>query len=199
MQQLYVISDENLTPYPQILDLAETALKSGARYFQLRDKTHSDAFLMPFCKELDHLCKSYNACFVINDRYELALELNIGLHLGKEELHKLNPKESLHLPILGISCYDSLELAKQAIVLGANYVAFGSCFKSPTKPNAMPISHDIFREAKSLVTNVCAIGGITPHNAHLLKDADMLAVISAIWQGDVASNIAHFLRVMHAN
>lgn len=199
MQQLYAISDEILTPYSTIHSQLETALCAGVSLFQLRDKTHSDSEIAPLVSELSSLCRSFNARFVLNDRYELACKLGVGVHLGKDELHKLNPSESANLPYLGISCYDSLQKAQQAKALGADYIAFGSCFDSPTKRTAVRAPLELFVQALPLGIPLCAIGGITPENAKFLKNADMLAVITALWQGDIAQNVAKFLEAMRAD
>ena len=199
MQQLYAISDETLTPYSTIHSQLQTALRAGVSIFQLRDKTHTDSEIASLSSELAALCHQHNARFVLNDRYELALRLNVGVHLGKDEIHKLDPSESATLPYLGISCYDSLENAKRAKALGADYVAFGSCFDSPTKPAAVRAPLALFEQALPLGIPLCAIGGITPKNAKFLKNADILAVITALWRGDIAQNVAQFLEAMRAN
>jgi thiamine-phosphate pyrophosphorylase len=88
--------------------------------------------------------------------------------------------------IIGISCYDSLQLAKAAASAGASYVAFGAFFPSPTKPLAARASIELLRQSAALGVPRVAIGGITPDNAPLLIEAgaNYLAVISAVFGAD---------------
>ena len=96
--------------------------------------------------------------------------------------------------IIGVSCYGDLERAKGAIKKGADYVAFGSFFPSPTKPHAKVVDKSVLSEAKSLGVPVCAIGGIGINNGGELvtAGADMLSVISALWVGDIYQNASRF-------
>ncbi|RAX57521.1 hypothetical protein CCZ01_05940 [Helicobacter monodelphidis] len=188
---LYGISDETLSPYEHLPKMLQEAILGGLRIFQLRDKCHSDQEIQPIALELMHICKKSGVQFILNDRYALAKELGCGVHLGKEEWEnwkldsKKRSKELRFLECVGISCYDSLEYAKEAKALGADYVAFGSCFESPTKPLARCLNLDIFLEARNLEIPVCAIGGITPLNAHQLKNIEMIAVISSLWNNNL--------------
>lgn len=184
---LYVITDEKLTPYEknQILEKVEAALKGGARIVQLRDKSNSDEFLLPYAQALKELCHKYGAVFIVNDRVELALKADAdGVHLGEEDPDINYARKILKNKIIGISCYGDLKRAKEMELLGASYVAFGSFFSSPTKPSAKIVDKKILLEAKKLLKiPLCAIGGITLERAEeLIKlSADMIAVISDIW------------------
>lgn len=187
---LYVITDEKLTPYEnnQILERVEEVLKGGARIVQLRDKRNSDEFLLPYAKALKDLCHKYGAIFIVNDRVELALKADAdGVHLGEEDPDIKYARKILRNKIIGISCYGDVERAKEMELLGASYVAFGSFFSSPTKPEARIVDKKILLEAKKILEiPVCAIGGITLEKAEeLIKlSADMIAVISDIWKAE---------------
>lgn len=183
LQGIYAISDEILTPYEILPQYLESALKGGIRIFQLRDKSHSDSWLYPVAKELMELCEQYNALFVINDRLDLALRLDApALHLGKDD-GEISLARARFKGILGASSYADLQRAKNLESLGVDYVAFGAFFPSPTKPNAPLAPLEILESAKAaLKIPICAIGGISIHNIILLKNADMCAVISALWQ-----------------
>lgn len=183
LQGIYAISDEILTPYEILPQCLESALKAGVRIFQLRDKSHSDSWLYPMAKELMELCERYDALFVINDRLDLALRLNApALHLGKDD-EEISLARAHFKGILGTSSYADLQRAKDLESLSVDYVAFGAFFPSPTKPNAPLTPLEILESAKAaLKIPICAIGGISTHNIHLLKNADMCAVISALWQ-----------------
>lgn len=183
LQGIYAISDEILTPYEILPQCLESALKAGVKIFQLRDKSHSDAWLYPKVKEIMALCEKHNALFVLNDRLNLALKLNVpALHLGKDDGEIKEAREKFK-GILGASSYADVQRAKLLESLGVDYVAFGAFFASPTKPNAPLAPLEILESAKaSLNIPICAIGGISTHNIHLLKNADICAVISALWQ-----------------
>jgi thiamine-phosphate pyrophosphorylase len=190
LKGLYVITDEKLTPYKdnQIFFKVKEALEGGARIVQLRDKTHSDEFLLPYAKELKRLCKEYQALFIINDRVELAYKVDAdGVHLGKDDVSIEVALKILKDKIIGISCYGDLERAKKMEALGASYVAFGSFYPSPTKPEAKRVDKQILVQAKKMLKiPICAIGGITLERAKELitLGADMIAVISDIWKAE---------------
>lgn len=187
---LYVITDEKLTPYEndEILKKVEKALKGGAKIVQLRDKKNSDEFLVPYAKALKELCHKYGAIFIVNDRIELALKVSAdGVHLGEKDFHIDLARKILKDKIIGVSCYGDIKRAKEMENLSANYVAFGSFFPSPTKPEAKLVKKEILLEAKKILKiPICAIGGITFDNAEeLIKlGADMIAVISDIWKAE---------------
>ena len=190
LRGLYVITDEKLTPYKEgkIFWMVEQALKGGAKVVQLRDKTHSDEFLLKYAIELKNLCHSYDAIFIVNERLELALKSDAdGIHVGKEDLPVEEVKKHLKNKIIGASCYGSIERAEVAQKQGASYVAFGSFFPSPTKPEAKVIKKEILKLAKErLKVPICAIGGITLERAgELVKlGADMIAIVSDIWKAE---------------
>lgn len=186
LQGIYAISDEILIPYEILPQCVESALKAGIRIFQLRDKSHSDEWLYPIAKELLELCERYNALFVLNDRLELALKLNApALHIGKDDGEFVRVRERFS-GILGASSYGDLQRAKILESLGADYVAFGAFFPSLTKPNAKPAPLELLTQAKQeLHIPICAIGGISTQNIHLLKNADMHAVISSLWSHNI--------------
>ncbi|TLD82151.1 thiamine phosphate synthase [Helicobacter sp. MIT 05-5293] len=189
LQGIYAISDEILTPYEILPQCLESALKGGVKIFQLRDKSHSDEFLYPVAKKLIGLCERYNALFVINDRLNLALRLNApALHLGKDD-GEIPLARARFKGILGASSYADLQKAKDLESLGVDYVAFGAFFPSPTKPSAPLAPLEILESAKgALKIPICAIGGISTYNIHLLKNADMCAVISSLWQNYQGKN-----------
>jgi thiamine-phosphate pyrophosphorylase len=122
---------------------------------------------------------------IVNDDIELALEVSAdGAHLGREDGDLRAARARLAGRILGASCYDRLELAQAAVATGADYVAFGSVFASPTKPGAARAPHSLFTKARDLGVPLAAIGGITLENAPQLisAGADLLAVISDLFE-----------------
>lgn len=186
LEGLYVISDDVLTPKNTILKNIEEVLKAGASIIQLRDKISSDEEIEELVKKLEILCKKYSAIFVLNDRVELAIKLQCqGLHIGKSDYERIDFIREHFKGIIGVSCYDNIAFAKTMEDKKIDYVAFGSFFTSPTKPNSKVVSKDVLKQAKELLSiPVCAIGGITSENANELLESktDMLAVVSDIWK-----------------
>ncbi|MBX7490316.1 thiamine phosphate synthase [Helicobacter turcicus] len=197
---IYAISDTTLTPYSALENMLECAIRGGIALFQLRDKNTPDSTLAPLCAHLMKLCDAHNVIFVLNDRIELAKTLKSpALHIGKKEDGTPYNKDELtqirlnYHGILGVSCYGDFNLAQNAALVGADYIAFGACFHSPTKPNAKTIPLNIFTRAKNLGLPMCAIGGIQKDNIAQIKDAQMVACISSIWQGDIKKNVQELL------
>lgn len=165
--------------------MVEAALKGGVAAVQYREKTGDVALRHEQASELLPLCRKFKVPLIINDDLRLAdLTDADGVHLGREDAGLreariiLGPKK-----IVGVSCYQSLELARQAQADGADYVAFGSFHPSPTKPQALRAPIHLLREAAELKLPVVAIGGITAENAVELVEAgaDAIAVISALF------------------
>jgi thiamine-phosphate pyrophosphorylase len=89
--------------------------------------------------------------------------------------------------LLGASCYNRLDLALAAAKAGVDYVAFGACFASSTKPNAPVADLSLFELAKAqLSIPTVAIGGISLANAGqaIAAGASSVAVIHAIFNAD---------------
>jgi thiamine-phosphate pyrophosphorylase len=122
--------------------------------------------------------------FIVNDDIDLALTCGAdGVHLGSEDGDLAAARKRLGDKVLGVSCYDSLDAARAAVAAGADYIAFGSVFASPTKPSAVRAPLSLFAEARSLGVPMVAIGGITLENAPqlLAAGADAVAVISDLF------------------
>ncbi|WP_258443356.1 thiamine phosphate synthase [Helicobacter sp. 16-1353] len=190
--KIYAISDSFLTPYNKLPKMLLEAIESGCSIFQFRDKNASDIAISGLCGELNDICKKNNILFVLNDRVELALKLGVsGLHLGlDDEKIPFSEIRKSFSGMIGISCYGDINRALHYQSLGADYVAFGSIFKSPTKQDSNVIGVEILNRAKSqLHIPICAIGGINIKNIIKVKNADMVAMISSIWIGDIKTNI----------
>ena len=198
LKGLYAITDERLTPEDTVLEQVQECLKGGARIVQLRDKSSSDEILLPLARKLKRLCEGFGAVFLVNDRVELARQAGAdGVHLGKDDTDMEKARDILGADaIVGISCYNELERAVLYEKKGADYVAFGSFFPSPTKPDAVKAPVELIARAKALLNiPVCAIGGITSENARELisQGVDMVAVISDLWKArDVRAKAQRF-------
>ena len=194
---LYAITPETADT-ERLLMQVEAALAGGVAAVQYRDKSGDVARRHEQASELLALCRRFDAPLIINDDLRLADLCDAdGVHLGRDdgslrEARIILGKEK----IIGASCYQSLELAQAAQAAGANYVAFGSFFASPTKPAAPRASLDLLREAAPVIhVPLVAIGGITLENASHLLDAgaDSLAVLSALFDAPDIRAAAHGL------
>lgn len=189
---LYAITPE-CADTARLLRMVEQALKGGARMAQYRSKQADAALRHEQASELLALCRRFDVPLIINDDLRLAdLTGADGVHLGRED-GGIREARMLLGPgkIIGISCYDDLQLALDAENQGADYVAFGSFFPSQTKPGALAAPLALLHEAKhSLHVPVVAIGGITPDNVGPLVEAgvDAVAVISALFSDSVDDN-----------
>lgn len=197
LKGLYAITDETWTPAPVLLDSVESVLAGGASVVQLRDKRSTTDELLPVAEALAELCHENGALFIINDRIDLAERCDChGVHIGKDDCDYVEARKILKDKIIGVSCYNDLARAMEFQDAGADYVAFGSFFPSPTKPGAVRAEKDLLLRAReSLSIPVCAIGGITLDNAESLisRGADMVAVISSLWGcGSIRERAAAF-------
>lgn len=197
LRGLYAITpEENDTA--ALSDKVRRALRGGAAAVQYRNKAAGAQLKRAQALALLEVCRGANAPLVINDDLELALAVNAdGLHLGGGDGDLAHARERLGAAkLLGASCYDRLDLALAAQRAGADYVAFGSAFASPTKPGAVRAPLDLFREARTRLTiATVAIGGITPENAGTLiaAGADAIAVVSALFEApDIESAARRF-------
>lgn len=200
LKGLYVITDEVLTPDSTVYEQIDEALKSGAAIVQYRNKTLPDHVVEDTCISLQNLCRKYNVPFIIDDRPELAAKIGAdGLHIGKDDMPLEKARKIFPEGIIGVSCYGSVKKAKEAEAEGADYVAFGSFFPSPTKPHSGIISLNVLQKAKEqLSVPVCAIGGINQTNIHEVAaaNADMISVVSGAFRGDITHNVSNLLKGM---
>ncbi len=180
---LYVLTDARLGK--RLEAAVAAALAGGARLIQYRDKSMDIERREIEARRLRTLTRRRNALLIVNDDPELAARVKAdGVHLGRDDPDIVAARRLLGPEaVIGISCYDSLALARDATAAGADYVAFGSVFPSPTKPAAMRAPLELITAAKlELGVPICAIGGITPDNAApvLAAGADLLAVITSV-------------------
>lgn len=174
----------------RLIAATEAILRGGCRIVQYRNKTASPCHRDAQAAALRGLTRRHGALLIINDDVELALTVEAdGAHLGADDGDLAEARQRLGPDrLLGASCYQDAALAHAAVVAGADHVAFGSVFASPTKPHAKRAGLDLFVKSRTgLAVPVAAIGGITPENCAPLvaAGADLLAVISAVY--DTAS------------
>lgn len=202
LKGLYAITDEKLTPDDTVVAQAQTALQAGIKILQYRNKTNSDDEVENICIELQALCKAHDATFIIDDRPHLAKKINAdGIHIGKDDMSIQEARVIFPKGIIGVSCYGSVRKALKAQNEGADYVAFGSFFHSPTKPHSGIVSMSVLEKAKeALSIPICAIGGISVTNIHEISAhaPDMISVVSAVFEGDIKDNIVQLTQAMKA-
>ena len=185
--------------------LVEQALQGCAAIVQYRHKTASETLRVEQASALLGLCRRANIPLLINDHVTLAAELDAdGVHVGQEDQAIDAARAVLGSgKIIGASCYNRFELAEQAQAAGADYVAFGACYPSPTKPHAPRATAALFTRARqSLAVPVVGIGGITLENAPPLiaAGANALAVISDIFQAvDITARCRQYQSLFAAN
>jgi thiamine-phosphate pyrophosphorylase len=164
----------------ELLAKVRAALEGHAALLQYRRKNGNAAE----ARQVVELAHEYGVPLIINDDAALALEVGAdGAHLGREDGDFARARKLLGGRILGASCYADLSAAQAAVRAGADYVAFGSVFASPTKPAAVRAPLSLFGEGRSLGVPLAAIGGITLENAShaVAAGADLLAVISDLF------------------
>lgn len=190
LRGVYAITDSKLLPTDELLlNKVEVVLKGGAHLIQYRDKSTDKQKRIRQASALRDLCTTYHVPLIINDDIELATSINAdGVHLGQQDMPLTTARKILgENKIIGATCHDSIILAKEAEHNGANYVAFGACFSSPTKPDACTLSHTILKKAKlQLNIPIVAIGGISSENASqiIATGVDMIAVVSDLFDRD---------------
>jgi thiamine-phosphate pyrophosphorylase len=179
----------------ELLEKVRAALEGRIALLQYRRKKRNAAEAW----QIVELAHSYGVRVVINDDVALALEVGAdGAHLGRDDGDLALARKLLSRRILGASCYGDLGAAQAAVRAGADYVAFGSVFASPTKPAAVRAPLSLFGEARALGVPLAAIGGITLENASptIGAGADLLAVISDLFDApDIRARARDYARL----
>ncbi len=203
MAEIYAISDDLLMPENLALDYTREILECGVKFFQFRSKKAVKNEKL--ASEILNLCEKFGAKFIVNDDVKFTKKIGArAVHLGKEDE---GIKEAFEIlgkdAFVGVSCYNDISLAINAAKNGTSYVAFGSVFASPTKPNAPKCDLEVVREAKQILNlPVCVIGGINETNIGSLSHAkpDLIAVISAIYKdGNIKENIKNLQKIIELN
>jgi len=198
--RLYLILDRQVNSYEQLFEIAQKALPAGVDIIQLRDKSGSAKEILTFSKHILKLTKS-RVPYVINDRVDLALAGSAsGVHLGQEDIPIGEARKILGTKaLIGISCQTFMQ-AKSAQRDGADYIGFGSVYKTLTKPDRCPMD---FKRLKRVVSNikipVFAIGGIRSENVMELKTVGVnrIAVCRAVCQSkNVEKAVKQFLKAI---
>ena len=182
---VYLISPNKISKNFYI-DLKKLLKTGKVSYFQLRLKNHSLKQKILIGKKIKNICKKNKVKFLINDDPILSLKLDAdGCHLGQKDMNIRKAKEIIGEKIIGITCHNSLNLAKQAIKANASYIALGAFYATKTKKTNIVASIKILNKLKKFTkTPIVAIGGINSDNYKnlLLNNANFLAISGYIWK-----------------
>ena len=200
---LYAIADRTYLSPERFAPAVAQAIAGGARVIQYRDKLSDNEERARIAAGLAALCRRSDCPLIVNDDVSLAKLVGAhGVHLGRDDADIAGARRLLGAGVLiGVSCYNDLALAQAAEVAGADYVAFGSFYPSPTKPQARRAEMELLRAARrTLRVPIVAIGGITPDNgaALITAGADALAVIEGVFgQPDIRAAAARYTRLFN--
>jgi thiamine-phosphate pyrophosphorylase len=169
---------------------------------QYRNKTAGASLRHAQARVLLEACREAGVRLIVNDDVSLAHALGAdGVHLGGDDTGIAAARARLGGgAIIGASCYDDLARAADAAAAGADYLAFGAFFPSPTKPAARRATPGLLRDAARLGLPRVAIGGITPDNAAVpvAAGADLVAVISGVYDAPDPPAAARALQALFA-
>jgi thiamine-phosphate pyrophosphorylase len=181
---IYLISPNNI--YTKFYKDLEEVLSTGkVSFFQLRLKKYSLKNKIFIGKKINQICKKNKVKFLVNDDPILSKKLNAdGCHLGQKDMSVKNARKIIGNKIIGITCHNSIRLAKAAITENVSYIAFGAFFSTATKKVKFKANTKILKEIKKLTnTPIVAIGGINFDNYKklLLNNVNLLAISSYVW------------------
>ena len=183
---VYLISPNKITNINFYNDLALVLGSKKISFFQLRLKKETNLNKLIIGKKIKKICNKYKVKFLINDDPLLAKKLNAdGCHLGQKDMSLIKARKILKNKIIGVTCHNSINLAKKALHDGADYLAFGAFYSSQTKKVKYKASLKILKLAKKITnTPIVAIGGIKLINYKklLLNKANFLAISGYVWK-----------------
>ncbi|WP_308923853.1 thiamine phosphate synthase [Janthinobacterium sp. J1-1] len=197
MRGLYLVTP-NWDDTGRLLDVTEQALQEGVALLQYRHKNADAALRREQAGALLLLARKYGVPFIVNDFIDLCEELDAdGVHVGGTDISVAQARARLgKQKLVGASCYGDLQLARQAQLGGASYMAFGGFYPSLVKQYPVTTDPDIVLQAKREIALPCVvIGGMTPENAAPLatRGADLVAAISSVYLADdVAISVREF-------
>ena len=170
-------------------DLNEVLKQKKTSFFQLRLKKDSFKKKLIIGRKIQKTCKKFKVKFIINDDVYLAKKLNAdGCHLGQSDMKIREARKLIGKKIIGITCHNSIKLAKNAIKNKADYLAFGAFNLSKTKKVKYKASVSLLKKARKITnTPIVAIGVINSTNYKnlLLNKANFLAISSYIWKNNL--------------
>ncbi|OGI44448.1 MAG: thiamine-phosphate diphosphorylase [Candidatus Muproteobacteria bacterium RBG_16_64_11] len=200
---LYAIADSAYLAPERFGPAVAEAIAGGARAIQYRDKRNPAEVRARIAADLVALCRRHGIPLIVNDDPLLAKQVGAhGVHLGRDDADVVAARRLLGpAALIGVSCYNDLARAQPAERAGADYIAFGSFYPSPTKPHAARADLELLRAAHAaLHVPIVAIGGITPKNgpALIAAGADALAAIEGVFgQPDIRAATLRYARLFN--
>ena len=192
LRGLYAVTPDDPL-LPRMSALVNEALAGGVKVVQYRNKFAPPPLFRAQAAELLRICRAAGALLIVNDNPEIVADIGAdGVHVGREDGGAARARAIVGPDrIVGVSCYDDLSIAAEAVAAGADYIAFGAMFPSTVKPGAVAAPLSLLTEARTrFKVPVCAIGGIKLDNVQSLIDAgtDMAAVITDLFDAqDIAA------------
>ncbi len=185
---VYAITDRHWTGEKTLEQQVDEVLKNGATFLQIREKNMPHDELVKEAVLIKEIAKKYNVPVVIDDDIYAVIESGVdGVHIGQKDMDYIEARKLLgDDKIIGMTA-PSVELAKKAEKLGADYIGAGAVFNTSTKKDTKPLELSTLREiCSSISIPVVAIGGIDHSNVRKLNgtDIDGVAVISALFGAD---------------
>ena len=169
-------------------DLINVFKTNKVSFFQLRLKKENFKKKLIIEKKIKKICKSFHVKFLVNDDVLLTKKLKAdGCHLGQKDMDILNARKLIGNKIIGVTCHNSIKLAKVAVRNKADYLAFGAFNLSKTKKVKYKASVSILKKARRITNKpIVAVGGINSNNYQklLLNKANFLAISGYIWKNN---------------
>ena len=196
---IYLLTpDSGARGFDSVLAVVEQSLDAGVRAVQYRDKSADDAQRLDRAYRLAALTRAAGALLIVNDSIDIAMRSGAnGVHLGRDDGNVAHARRRLPDQLLGVSCYNQLDRAREAIAAGADAVAFGSIFESVTKPAAVRAPLALVSEARATwpQRRIIAIGGIDADNVATVAaaGAHAAAVLDAIFGAENPAQAVHEL------
>ena len=197
--RLYLILDRDVNSYEHLFEILKEAIPAGVGIIQLRDKTGSAKEILGFSKRILGITKG-RIPYIINDRVDLAMiSCSSGVHLGQDDVPLVTARKLMgEKALIGVSC-QTFAHAQEAERDGADYIGFGSVFKTLTKPDRQPLDAQLLKKVfEDINIPVFAIGGIDLTNVIQLKSigVDRIAVCRAVCK---AKNIEKTVKQFKVN
>ena len=183
---IYLISPQKINGENFYKELNNVLKTKKVKYFQLRLKKISSSNLIKISKKIKKIVRKNKVKFLINDKPYVAKIINAdGCHIGQKDMNYISARKILGKnKIIGVTCHNSKKLALKAKKEGANYVAFGSFFKSTTKKTTFRANLELLRWARKKINMpIVAIGGInnSSYKKILFSGANFIACSNYIW------------------
>tara|TARA_B100000795_G_scaffold243322_1_gene207100 strand:- start:170 stop:772 length:603 start_codon:yes stop_codon:yes gene_type:complete len=195
MKGIYAILDENNFDFSSLDLYVKKMIECHVRIFQIRIKSTLSDTHISIIKKIKKLCELNNCLLILNDYPEIVKNLNLdGVHIGSNDTNLAEARNILgDNKIIGVSCYNDVDLALSAEKNGASYISFGSLFKTTTKKNPVDLDTNTIHEGKKILTiPICLIGGININNVHdaINLNCDLIAISKGLTSLELIGDIS---------